>query len=265
MYLEVLIPTYKKTKEDIEKIYKRLNLKSDALFCNQNGENKAYDFCFNGKKIRVVCFDDIGVSRNRNHLLKECRGDICICTDDDCPLEDNYESLIMNFYENHDVDYCVFNGLLKKHNNKKVYTGKTKKVRYYCDLSSAGGPGLTYKRDSFAEVELKYNEQVGTPNYICAGEDSLFYKDLFKSKLKGYRNSNVLFNVVTDDTDSSYFEGINEQYIVTRGYITYILHPAMFYFYKIRHILRFKRSGCNLKLRELNRFMIKGKRRAKHN
>lgn len=263
MNIEVLVPTYNQSKEDILNLVKKLNVKSDALFANQNGKNETYDFDYDGHKIRIVCTDTKGVSLNRNILLNNCSGDICICIDDDCPLIEKYVSFVNDFYKKHDISYAVFNGILAKQNNKKVYSGKTKKVKRYCNLSTAGGPGFTFDRIKLLKLGLKYNEKVGVPNYICAGEDSLFYRDLFKTKALGYRVSDVLFIISNEATDSSYYKGINEQYVTTRGYITYLLHPYLFILYKIRHVLRFKKLGTDLSLHEMNKCMNKGKKMTK--
>ena len=260
MSIEILIPTFNKTKEQIQDLVKFLNIKTNALFANQNGKTENYNFEIDDHLIRVICTNTIGVSKNRNILLDNCCGDICVCIDDDCPLVENYVEIIDNFYRINQPDYAVFNGNFAKKSGKLVYSKKTKLISHYSNISSAGGPGFTFCRSKIIPVNLRYDESVGTPNYICAGEDSLFYRDLLKTKLKGYRVFTILFTISNEETDSSYFSGINEQYVTTRGYITYLLHPCLFHLYKVRHIIRFKRMNPKLKLHELIKFMNCGRK-----
>lgn len=263
MKLLVLIPTYKKSLEDIKNLYNFLNIRTDAIFANQNGENKIEQFELNGHDIKVICSDTIGVSVNRNILLDNAYGDINIFIDDDCPLVDNYETLISLFYSKKPADCCIFNGIWSTHGNKLVHNKKTSRVTKFNQISYAGGPGFTCTKH-FSEVnKIKYNEHVGTPNYICAGEDSLFYYELVKARTNVYRSSDVLFNVAIDQTNSSYFNGVDEQYIVTRGFITKKIHPILFFVYKYRHAFRFSRENKELKFCTIIKFLKKGSKLAK--
>lgn len=257
--IQILIPTYNKTKEDLSTINNFLKIKTNSLFANQIDNDDKYFISSDDKTISVVCSKSKGVSINRNILNKYADGDINVCIDDDCPLVDNYEQIVESFYEKHpDAEAVIFNGVWSTHGNKLVHNKKTKRVRHYCDISYAGGPGFTFRKGVIEKYHLKYNENVGYPNYICAGEDSLFYRDLVKSGARVYRSSEVIFNVVLDQTNSSYYKGINEQYVVTRGCITKAIHPYLFILYKWRHIFRFKKQGTELSIRELNKYMKKG-------
>ena len=83
------------------------------------------------------------------------------------------------------------------------------------------------------------------------------------TKALGYRSSEILFTVSNKDEESSYYNGVNEQYVVTRGYITYLLHPKMFFLYKLRHVFRFRKLSKNLSISKLFKFMNNGKNMAR--
>lgn len=261
--IQVLIPTYNKTKEDIETLYEFLNIKSDCIFANQCGENKIYSLKHNNHEITVVCSDTKGVSKNRNILKNNLNADIGICIDDDCPLVDNYDEIVLSAFADKNCDYAVFNGIWETHNKKLVHNKKTKRIKRFIDISYAGGPGLCFKKEAAKLFNLNYNEKVGVPNYICAGEDSLFYYDLSKSKAVSYRFSDVLFKVAIDETNSSYFKGINEQYIVTRGCILKKTHRILFPLFVLKHALRFKKQNNKLGLFRIIKYLNKGGRMVK--
>lgn len=258
MSILVLIPTYKKTIDDIKNLYKFLNLKTNAIFANQCGENKILELDIDGKNVKVICTDKIGVSVNRNLLLTCATADYNLFIDDDCPLVDDYADKVQAFYTKNNANSCVFNGIWSTHNGKLVHYKKTSKIKRFNQISYAGGPGFTCTKDFTKFNKVKFNEQVGTPNYICAGEDSLFYHDLVKAKTNLYRSSEVLFNVAIDETNSSYFEGIDERYVITRGYITKKIHSKLFCIYEYRHIFRFKKQGSKLSIKEMLKCMKKG-------
>lgn len=258
MNLLVLIPTYKKTIDDIKNLYDFLNIKTDAVFANQCGENKTINIEYKQRKISIVCTDTIGVSVNRNILLNCATADINIFIDDDCPLVDDYAKIVFEFYGKNHAFSCIFNGIWSTHGGKLIHKKSTKRIRNFNQISYAGGPGFTCTKEFTQTNLIRYNEKVGTPNYICAGEDSLFYHDLVKCKTNLYRSSEVLFEVAIDEDNSSYFNGIDEQYVTTRGYITKKIHPILFFVYKFKHAFRFSRQETKLSFIEILKFMNNG-------
>lgn len=260
MYLQVLIPTFEKTKEQLLLLCDSLNLQTDALIANQNGEKEEYSFEFRGHTVQVICTDTIGVSINRNILLKNSSGILNIMLDDDCRLVDNYEKIVISFFDKFSCDFALFNGIYKKENDRLVHNKKTKRIHYFFQVSYGGGPGFCFKKDKLLMLNLSYNEKVGTPNYVCAGEDSLFYFGLVTKKVNFVRSSVVLFEILNSKDASSYFSGVNEQYVTTRGFIIKKIHPNLFLLYKIKHCLRFKKENRSLKLKNLFKWFDNGKK-----
>ena len=263
MTIQVLVPTYKKTKTDIINLFDFLNIQSDCIFANQTGTNEIYEIKHKNHSIRVICSATIGVSVNRNILKDNLEADIGLCIDDDCPLIDNYLEIVINAYKKYKFDFAIFNGVWETHGNKKIHNKKTKKVRRFIDISYAGGPGLCFLKNAVSKFDLSYDETIGVPNYICAGEDSLFYYNLCRSGAKCYRFSDIIFRVAIDETNSTYFQGINRQYITTRGYILKLTHRRLFALFVVKHTLRFKKQSKKLKLFEIIKYLIDGGKMAK--
>lgn len=263
MNILVLVPTYKKSINEIKDLYIFLNIKTDAVFANQCGENKIIQLEINDKKITIVCSDTIGVSKNRNILLGYANGELNVFIDDDCPLTDDYEFVVSNFYKQSNFDCCVFNGVWETRNNKLIHYKNSRKITKFNQISYAGGPGFVCTKVFSESNKIKYNENVGTPNYICAGEDSLFYFNMVKAKTNFFRSSDIIFKVAIDETNSSYFKGIDERYVVTRGFITKTIHSYLFFVYKFRHAFRFKKQGARFSIFILLKFMNKGAKLSK--
>ena len=263
MTIQVLIPTYKKKKDEIIELFDFLNIQTDCIFANQTGKNEIYCVKRKNCTIKVICTNTIGVSKNRNILKNNLEADIGVCIDDDCPLLDNYVEIISSAFKIKKCDFAIFNGLWETHGNKKIHNRKTKKIRKFIDISYAGGPGFCFQKKSMEKYKLSYDENIGVPNYICAGEDSLFYYNMCKTKANVYRFSDIIFRVAIDETNSSYFQGINEQYVTTRGYILKITHKKLFLLFAVKHAIRFRKQNNNLSFFTLFKYLIGGGKMAR--
>jgi len=258
----VCVVTMNKSDEEIIDLYKKINIKGDALFSNQCGRVGTSILTYNGNKIVVHSYDDIGVSNNRNHLLDNSYGDICVNVDDDCIMLDGYEEIITNFFNNHPhCNYVQFNGLWCKENNRKIHNRKTKLVRKFNDVSYAGAPGFAYRVDAFKTIDLRYRTYLGVPNYVYNGEDSVFLYDLIQlDKGKSfYRSSDLVFGVVEDIDNSTYFSEVNEQYCFSKGAITKIIHPRLKYLYLFYYTYKVKHwRDCKLSYKVIFKSIKKG-------
>ncbi len=265
MNITICVTTFNKSKEDIISLFNELHINSDALFCNQTDNNDSYKLDINKYKAVVKNFNDKGVSKNRNHILDNAYGSICVNIDDDCPLADNYQLIVDSFFNEHpDADVVLFNGIVCKENNRLVHNKKTKRVRKFNDVSYAGGPGLVYRPDKLRSLNVRYNENVGYPNEIYLGEDSLFMYSLIKSKCNFYRSSEVLFRIEEDIDNSSYFNGVTEQYCISKGAITKVVHPYLYWLYVFYYTYKVKHwRECKLSYKEIYKLIKLGLKKSK--
>ena len=257
MSIEVLIPTHHKSIEDIVEIVKKSNSQSRTLVCNQVDKESIKEISDN---LRIINITNIGVSNNRNNLLHHASQDICICIDDDCQLVDNYIEIVNNFFTSHpDAEFVLFNGIVRKENNRLIHNKKTKRVTRFNDISYGGGPGLVFRRATISKYNLEYDTSVGYPNYICLGEDTLFLYNLVKKGVKVYRSNEVLFSIEDDVDNSIYFKGVDESFLISKGYITSIIHPHLKRLYVIKYALKLHHwRGNTYSLYQLIRIMNKG-------
>ncbi len=262
MKIEILIPTHHKTKEDLLAIYDKLSLNNDVLFANQIDQDDYYEFEYKNHIVRVICSSKKGISANRNTLLDHMRGDLLICTDDDCRLIDNYEEIIASFFASHpDAEVVLFNGIVTKEGGRLVHDKASKRVRRISDVSYAGGPGFVFKRQSIINSKIRFDERLCLPNYICLGEDSVFANDLVHSQLIFYRSHDVIFSIDDDVDNSSYFKVVDERFVISRGYIIARLHPFLKHIYFIKSALRMRNwRGNTFSIFKLYKLLIRGSR-----
>ena len=256
MDYQVLIPTHHKSTVECFELAKKLNIYTNCLISNQNGDSNI----IKKELVEILNVNSIGVSKNRNSLLKNCHGEICICIDDDCPLVKNYVDIIENeFTKFPNAEFILFNGIVTHENNRLVHNKKSKKVRRFKDISYGGGPGLVFKKSALAKYKLSYNENIGYPNKIQLGEDTLFLKSLIDQKAKVVRSKEVLF-VIQDDVDNSiYFKGVSEEFVYSRGYVTWMLHHHLWRLYIIKYSFFLKKWRNNkFSLLKLHSLLKKG-------
>ena len=72
------------------------------------------------------------------------------------------------------------------------------------------------------------------------GEDTLFLYNLMKKKVKIYRSKEVLFSIEEDVDNSIYFKGVDESFLISKGYITSFFHLYLKRLYIIKYALRLR-------------------------
>ncbi|MCR5348857.1 MAG: hypothetical protein K6E59_04540 [Bacilli bacterium] len=230
----VLVVTHHKTSEDILALFDFLHIETDAIFSNQNEKRGHYELEKNGHHIDVFEFDDVGVSKNRNHVLDLAPDGLCLCVDDDCVLEKGYEETVSSFFKQRLCEVALFNGRVPYEGNRLVHDKKTARVRRFKDVSYAGGPGLAFLGSALKKSSLRYDERLGYPNELYIGEDSLFLKNLAASPLCFYRSETPIFTVAIDKEDNSiYFQGYDDKFFFVKGALAKILYPSRHFFYPL--------------------------------
>lgn len=253
--LQVLIPTYDKNLEEIKGKCSFWNLETDALISVQSDHDGKNSFLYKNHTITVIFNKTRGVSINRNILLDNCLSDIGVFIDDDCSMISGYSYKIISFYEEKLCDCACFNGFLpKKDENVLIHDSRTKKVTLFHDVSSVGAPGFSAKMSFLKLKGIRFDENLGTPNFIVAGEDSFFIKNIYDSRCSFYRSSQPIFKIEEDITNSSYFNGFNDyRFLITKGYVAKKIYNKFFSLIKYIYCYKLsKRNGLkistNLKL-----------------
>lgn len=210
--LQVLVATMHRNDFSI---YQKMNLQSDAIIANQNGENSVATERINGHSITMLSTDTIGIGYNRNVALLAADADVLLFADDDIIYYDGYADAVLRaFEEQPKADMMVFgidftkNDAVYKRRNVKNGRIRMKALRY-------GACVLAVKRKSLLRANVCFSLLFGGGCSFSCGEDSLFLVDCLRRGLKLYGNSFVLGKCAKDS--SSWFEGFGEKYYYDKG------------------------------------------------
>ena len=240
--IEVLIPCMHLDREGIKKLYAFLKVNSDALFACQCDRNAEEEIEIDGHSVHIIYSTSRGVSKNRNLLLLHARGDILLMIDDDCVLADDYVASIYTAYGKYpDADAIRFNTTRVQNGQKCRMVIKDKRASFK-DVSAYGTPGLSLNRERFSKYDVLFDENLGVPNYLANGEDSLFLYDLTKKSKHFYVVSAVIANVLEDKKESTWFKGYNDVYFITKGYIFHKMYPHLYSLVAFYHYLNQKKQ-----------------------
>lgn len=232
MPFQVLIPTmFKDGEEEIRKLLQHLDVHSPTIVANQTNRDLTYSFEYKGNEITVIDTKTRGVSVNRNILLENLKASIGLFIDDDCALLPDYQETITDFFVKNKNHVTFFNGLIKS--DKKINNKHTTYVIRFKDLSHSGGTGFAISKAAIEKYHPRFNEKLGTPNYIYSGEDSFFVNELIQKKMRIFRSSKLIFDIIEDDEKSSYFKGYDEQFFVSKGAVNKLIHPHLYRIYEI--------------------------------
>ncbi|MCW1929091.1 glycosyltransferase [Bhargavaea beijingensis] len=253
MSVEVLITTMNQRNHEF---MNKINIKTNAIVCNQTDCFEEIKFELNGNKIRFFSFNERGVGLNRNNGLMRAKGDILLIADDDLVFDDNYESKVLkNFEKFPKADVIIFN--LKEENSKRYRIKKPFRVRRY-NYMRFGAARLAIKTKKVTYNNIFFNIHFGGGTKISAGEDVLFLKECLDKGLVIMAVPDSLATL-TNERDSTWFEGYNEKFFIDKGKLYKALSSNFSWLLAIRFCLKhrklFKQELTSI---EALKFMLKG-------
>lgn len=215
MNIEVLISTMQ--QKDLSLIDK-MNISTDALIINQLNRCDSQISTLSEEKVRMLSFNEKGLSRSRNKAIENADGEICIIADDDVEYHENYNDIISEAYNKYtEADIIAFSVRRKGGRNLKKAENRFKKVNLLSSMRLSSVQ-LTFKRKSIVNKGIKFNELFGSgSNEYQMGEENIFLSECFR------KNCKIIFipleiGIVTHE-ESTWFIGFNEKYFFDRGEI----------------------------------------------
>src|SRR5690625_5011667 len=162
-------------------LLEKMNINSDAIVGNQCDENKIEEFNYKGHNIRYLSFAERGISLNRNNTLMRATADICLLSDDDVILDDDYvETISESFRTNPEADIIIFN--LREEETTRFVIKKKMKINFF-NYMRFGATRIAFRRKSIVRNGISFNLQFGNSEYGF-GEDVLFLTEALKKGLK---------------------------------------------------------------------------------
>lgn len=241
-------------------IIERMRITTDVVVVNQCDVDSVEVLQRNGSRIVWCNSTERGVSKSRNMGLKYARNDICLLADDDEIFMDDYEQKVLKAFQQLGDPDLVFFNLMPKNPKQKWHVNQNAKKIYFYNIMRYGAPRAAFKRQKAKDV--LFDEDFGPGTELYSGEDTLFFMEFIKRKMKICASSSCL--AIIDDGDSTWFEGYTERYFLTKGAvferISHNYSIALIMQYILRHYNETKELGflvCCMKMLEGRRLIEK--------
>lgn len=255
MKIEVLVATM--FNNDIEKLYKTMNLKTDAIFVNQCDclKEEIKEIKIKDNRIKIIMTKERGISKSRNKALQNVskNTDIIIFSDDDIKFSDDYCKEIESAYINTECDGIVFN--VKKADGK--LNKKISKIVNQINLFRARSVSLTFKYGKISN--FKFDEDFGTgSNKYILGEENVFVSDCLKKGLKIITNNYIMCEI-ENRRPSTWFRGINEEFFLAKGASFKRMHKYLYFLFNLDFAIRkYSEYKKNESIISALKFLFKG-------
>lgn len=227
-----------------EQLPEAMNLRSEALICNQCGKDGIHQTSSYGHRVTYYHSSQRGVGRNRNMGILNATGEILLFADQDVRYHDDYVSIVEQTFDQYpEADMILFEmerrndpRFLRKPNQRECI-----RVRWYKSLRY-GACRVAVRRSSLLKANVFFSLLFGGGAPFAAGEDSLFVMDCVRSGMHVIAVNRSLG--VIDQQPSTWFEDYNEHYFRSKGALYYALlgkaYPLLIVYYLLRNREEYK-------------------------
>jgi hypothetical protein len=170
-------------KNSIEELnLKDKNINNNVLIINQTDNNKRIEY--KNRNIRMLNYDEVGLSKNRNRALKNAKGNKCLIADDDIKYkEEGLDIIEKSFKDNPSADIITFQietpegTLFKEYSSNEFWHNK----RTVLKVSSIE---IAFRKDRIFKKNISFDENFGLGAKYNSGEENIFLMDCLKQGLK---------------------------------------------------------------------------------
>ena len=238
MNLQVLVAAM---NADAQELAEKMNLSTDALIVNQCDHFSYGEFERKGKKIRCFSMAERGVGLSRNTALMRSDADICLFSDEDIRLEDDYEEKILSAFErNPDADVILFNMDIDP-SRATYHNDSVHRVHFY-NYGRYGLVEAAVRREALLRCGISFSLLFGGGAKYSNGEDSLFLHDCLKKGLHLYtETANIGKEILREST---WFHGYTEKFFFDRGVLYAYLYGRAAELWMLRYLLAKKKTVC---------------------
>ena len=237
MRLQVIVSTMNQADYSL---LDKMNIQSDAVVVNQCDRNEVAEFDYKGHKIKWISMTDRGVGLSRNTGIMHSDADIILFADDDMQYVDGYVQGVLGAFNDYkDADIICFNiNLVNSSKNIGGHRNNTacKKLSAFNSMRY-GATLIAVRRKAIFRERIMFSLLFGGGAEFSSGEDSIFLKQCLDSGLVLYCHTFCLGDV--DDSQSTWFKGINEKFFIDRGMVYKTafpkIYPLIFLYYAWRN------------------------------
>lgn len=258
MKIQLLVSAVDK---DAAALIRQMNIQTDAVMVNQCDRYGYEEIEDHGHKVQVFSMPERGVGLSRNTALLHASGDVCVFSDEDIVLSEDYEAQIQGAYEElPDADMILVNVRVaparRTYWNEDIHRVNRRNYGRYPAYS------ITAKRDALLRANVHYSLLFGGGAKYSNGEDSLFLKDCLRAGLKIY--SHTICIGEEKERESTWFSGYHEKFFRDRGVLYHSLYGKLALPLAFRFLWVHRDEMCReVSLRQAYSWMKAGVREAK--
>jgi hypothetical protein len=253
MSLQVLVATMNQTDDSL---MERMNLQSDAIIINQTDHHDYRKINREGHTIHFYSFAERGVGLSRNSALMRATADYALLADDDMVYRDGYPQMVEQaFAENPEADVLLFNL------EEEVPTRYVIKEQFRVSKRNYmrfGAARVAFRPASIHKKGISFHLLFGGGTPHTNGEDTIFLKDCLEKGLTMVAVP-VTIAKLTEERESTWFQGFNEKYYRDRGALFKMLSPRLYHLLILQFVIRKYKPNQGMPTRsEQLRFMLAG-------
>jgi glycosyltransferase involved in cell wall biosynthesis len=180
--LEILISTKNRCNFDfLDVMFPFRHFSTFNILIINQSENTSLNSDF--KTVRVINSNEKGLSKSRNLAFNNASKQICLIADDDVVYSSNFDSEIINTFNNNPKSSIIsFNhkriGKNQAENTAKVlYTHSKKSIENVCSFE------IAFRLKDIKEHAVRFNEDFGLGSYFETADEYLFLRDAMRQKL----------------------------------------------------------------------------------
>ena len=198
-------------------IVDRTHVQTNVVVVNQCGVDSIEEWEFTNAKgcichAKYISTRERGLSRSRNMAIRNAMGDICLISDDDEELVDDYESIITDAYQSQpDAQLITF-----AFNRKGKSFSKNATKHNIRSLLKTSSVEITFLRDAVLDKCILFDEKMGSGSNNGAGEENMFLMTCRRSGLKMFYNPAIIGKLLS--VDSQWFKGYTPKYFEDLGW-----------------------------------------------
>lgn len=228
-------------EQDAAELVAKMNIHTDAVLVNQCGRYGYEELPVEGGKVKCFFMSERGVGLSRNTALLHAAGDICLFSDEDIVLTDDYEKQILQAYEQlPDADMILVN--VKVAPARKTYWNEDIHRISYRNYGRYPAYSITARLDALRRANVHYSLLFGGGAKYSNGEDSLFLRDCLRAGLRLYAHT-VCIGEETE-RESTWFSGYHEKFFRDRGVLYHYLYGKMAFLLAFRFLWVHRGEMC---------------------
>ncbi|MGM8213830.1 glycosyltransferase [Virgibacillus sp. W0430] len=221
MKVEVLVSTmYQKDLSIINK----MNIKTDALIINQCDVEEQQSIKIDRNEIRLLSYNERGLTKSRNKAINNSIGDVCLIADDDLVYHESYEKTILDAYAKYPNASIIAFDIPSTNDNRPTSSLKEGGVNFLHTLKISSFQ-ITFKRKDILEKSIRFNELFGAGSKYTCGEEHIFLSEALKKGLEiRYVKEEI---AVVNHNESTWYNGFDKKLFKTKGAMFYEMRPFL--------------------------------------